>query len=230
MAREILHPTPGCTGNAILSDGVNTYRLNVKYDSGEYKIFASKEGASDYLVEIETAEERIDGRDIKVTTLTINEPSPVKLYMQTLYRVDSNGIIVGNNVKVVDKNTILFKVPILSLGDGYYDLTVLNPDTKRDSRTGTQGFYYYTLPDSQPRIERIVPDKGSIDGGYTIDIIGSDFKDDGTFKSRVFINGVEVKAEDTFVSVDGRTITVRVPPLPAICLKKWKRTASRSRW
>ncbi|MGB4470294.1 MAG: IPT/TIG domain-containing protein, partial [Tepidanaerobacteraceae bacterium] len=200
-------------GNAILSDGVrNTYRLNVKYDSGEYKIFASKEGASDYLVEIETAEERIDGRDIKVTTLTINEPSPVKLYMQTLYRVDSNGIIVGNNVKVVDKNTILFKVPILSLGDGYYDLTVLNPDTKRDSRTGTQGFYYYTLPDSQPRIERIVPDKGSIDGGYTIDIIGSDFKDDGTFKSRVFINGVEVKAEDTFVSVDGRTITVRVPP------------------
>lgn len=149
---------------------------------------------------------------MKVTTLTIHESSPIKLYMQTLYRVDGDGIIVGNNVKVIDKNTILFKVPILTLGDGYYDLTVLNPDTKRDSRTGTQGFYYYTMPQTQPEIREIVPNKGSIDGGYTIDIHGNDFKDDGTYKSKVFINGVEVKAEDTFVSVDGRTLTVKVPP------------------
>lgn len=201
-------------GNAILSDGVNnTYKLNIKEntDTGEYEIYASKEGASDYLVEMK--EETIAGGK-KVTTLTIHESdeNKIKLYMKTLYRVDGDGIIVGNNVKVIDKNTILFKVPILTLGDGYYDLTVLNPDTKRDSRTGTQGFYYYTLPQSEPEIHKVVPNKGSIDGGYTIDIIGSDFKDDGTYKSRVFINGVEIKAEDTFVSVDGKTITVKVPP------------------
>ena len=200
-------------GSPILTDGVkNTYRLNVKHDGGEFKIFASKEGASDYLVEVKTDNETIGGKEIKVTTLTIHEPDEVKLYMQTLYKVDNNGIIVGNNVKVIDKNTIIFRVPILTLGDGYYDLTVLNPDTKRDSRTGTQGFYYYTLPQSKPEIHKIFPDKGSIDGGYTIDIIGNDFKDDGTYKSKVFINGVQVKAEDTFVSVDGKTITVKVPP------------------
>ncbi|NLZ54115.1 MAG: cell surface receptor IPT/TIG domain-containing protein, partial [Thermoanaerobacteraceae bacterium] len=196
-------------GNAILSDGVrSTYSINVKYDDGEYKIFASKEGGSDYPVNIDTVE--INGQN--VTCLTIKESPEIKLYMQTLYKVDSNGIIVGNNVKVIDKNTILFKVPILTLGDGYYDLTVLNPDTKRDSRTGTQGFYYYTLPQSKPEIHLIAPDKGSTDGGYTIDISGNDFKDDGTYKTRVFINGVEVHKGDTFVSVDGRKITVKAPP------------------
>ena len=197
-------------GNPILTDGVrNTYKLNIKYDSGKPEIYASKEGASDYRVEVKKENKKVDDKEIEVTTLTINE---LKLYMQTLYKVDDKGIIVGNNVKVIDKNTILFKVPVLTLGDGYYDLTVLNPDTKKDSRTGTQGFYYYTLPQSKPEIHSIFPDKGSVDGGYTIDIRGNDFKDDGTYKSRVFINGVEVKAEDTFVSVDGKTITVRVPP------------------
>ncbi|WP_213974711.1 IPT/TIG domain-containing protein [Tepidanaerobacter acetatoxydans] len=206
-------------GNAILSDGVsNTYYLNLKYvkddnnGGGEYKIFASKEGGSDYPVQVKTDKEIIGEKEVNVTTLLINEDQGIKLYMQTLYKVDNNGIIVGNNVKVIDKNTILFKVPVLTLGDGYYDLTVLNPDTKRDSRTGTQGFYYYTHPQSTPKITEIVPDKGSADGGYTIDIIGEDFKDDGTSKTKVFINGVEVKKEDTVVSVDGKTITVKVPP------------------
>ncbi|MGB4199297.1 MAG: hypothetical protein WBJ82_09375, partial [Tepidanaerobacteraceae bacterium] len=129
-------------GNPILTDGVrNTYKLNIKYDSGKPEIYASKEGASDYRVEVKKENKKVDDKEIEVTTLTINE---LKLYMQTLYKVDDKGIIVGNNVKVIDKNTILFKVPVLTLGDGYYDLTVLNPDTKRDSRIGNQGFYYYT--------------------------------------------------------------------------------------
>ncbi len=199
-------------GNAILSDGVkNTYRLNVKYDNGKYKIFASKEGASDYLVEVKTGEENFGDKKVNVTSLTIYEPNSIKLYMQTLYRVDGDGIIVGNNVKVIDKNQIIFKVPVLTLGDGYYDLAVLNPDTKRDSRIGAQGFFYYTMPQSKPEIHEVVPNKGSTDGGYTVDIRGNDFKDDGTYKTRVFINGVEIKKEDTFVSVDGKTVTVKVP-------------------
>ncbi|GAQ25736.1 IPT/TIG domain-containing protein [Tepidanaerobacter syntrophicus] len=202
-------------GNAILSDGVkNTYTIGIKYDdtSNDYALMASKEGGSDYKIEIDTVNEIINGKDVKVTTLLIKENPSIKLYMQTLYKVDDSGVIVGNNVKVIDKNKIIFKVPKLSAGDGYYDLTVLNPDTKRDSRTGTQGFYYYTQPQSRPKIVKIVPDKGSTDGGYTVDIIGEDFKDDGTYKSKVFINGVEVKKEDTIVSVDGKTITVKVPP------------------
>lgn len=107
-------------GNTILSDGVkNTYSINVKADNGEYKIFASKEGSSDYPIEIKT--EEINGQD--VTCLLIKESPEVRLYMQTLYKVDNKGIITGNNVKVIDKNQIIFKVPILTLGDGYYDLT-----------------------------------------------------------------------------------------------------------
>ena len=68
------------------------------------------------------------------------------------------------------------------------------------------------MPQSKPEIHKVVPNKGSVDGGYMIDIHGNDFKDDGTHKTRVFINGVEIKQEDIFVSVDGKTITVKVPP------------------
>lgn len=68
------------------------------------------------------------------------------------------------------------------------------------------------MPQSKPEIHEVIPAKGSTDGGYTVDIQGNDFKDDGTYKTRVFINGVEIIQEDTFISVDGKIITVKVPP------------------
>ena len=190
-------------GNPMISDGVNnTYRVTVK----DGKLYASQVGGSDYSLTLK--------QNDSATQIIIGpEASPqVCLTLQTPFKVDTNGKIVGDAVKVVDKNTIIFKVPILTLGDGWYDLTVLNPDTKKDSRLNEQGFYYYTQPQSKPVIKEIIPDRGSTDGGYTIDISGSDFKDDGINKTRVFINGVEVRKEDTFVSVDGGKITVKVPP------------------
>lgn len=196
-------------GNPVLSDGVqSTYTLSAKAEG----IYASRTGGSIYPLSVTTGIKAIDGKDVEVTQLIIGENQELVLTMQTPFKIDKDGRIIGNNVKVLDKNHILFKVPILTRGDGYYDLTVLNPDTKRDSRRGQQGFYYYSLPTSEPKIDEVIPEKGSTDGGYTIDIIGKDFKDDGTFKSRVFINGVEVKREDAFVSVDGTKITVKVPP------------------
>jgi len=182
-------------GNPVISDGVsNTYYISAESDGS---LIASEAGGSDYEM------------DCDASGITIGS---LRLTLWTPFKVDSSGEIVGDKVKVVDKNTIIFKVPILTLGDGWYDLTVLNPDTKSDSRTNEQGFYYYTQPQSKPVIDEIVPDSGSVDGGYTIDIIGEQFYDDGTNKSRVFINGVEVDGDDTSVSVDGNKITVKVPP------------------
>ncbi|MDI3480616.1 MAG: hypothetical protein PWQ97_271 [Tepidanaerobacteraceae bacterium] len=184
-------------GNPVISDGAsNTYKVSI---SGE-SLVASQVGGSDYILTVEQSS--------SATQIVIGS---LRLVLQTPFKVE-NGVIVGDMVKVVDKNTIIFRVPILTLGDGWYDLTVLNPDTKKDSRINEQGFYYYTQPQSRPSIDEIVPDSGSVDGGYTVDIVGKEFYDDGTNKSRVFIDGVEVAASDTSVSVDGKTITVKVPP------------------
>ena len=209
--------TKDARGNPILSDGVNNiYRIKLKAEEQDqqiiYKMYAEKEGAGEYLVKAELATKTIGGVEKTFTELIISETPQMRLSMQTPYRIDNIGIIVGNNVKVIDKNQILFTVPILTFGDGWYDVTVLNPDTKRDSRIDQQGFFYYTLPPSKPEIHEITPDKGSVDGGYYIDIKGTDFKDDGTYKSRVFINGIEIPSSDVFVSVDGKSLTVKVPP------------------
>ena len=76
-------------------------------------------------------------------------------------------------MKVLDKNR-LFSRPILDLGDGYYDRQ-FKSDTKRD-RIGNQGFLIHSQ--LLHLKSKVIPNKGSIDGGYTVDIIGSDFKDD----------------------------------------------------
>jgi hypothetical protein len=154
--------------------------------------------------------------DVNVTTngitLSKNGSETKTLKMQTVFQV-KNGIITGNNVKVLGKNTIYFQVPVLA-AEGYYDVTVVNPDTKRDSKVDEQGFYYFTQPQSNPKIDTIEPPQGSTAGGYDILITGSDFTDDGILKTKVIINGIEVPAKDVIVGIDGKSITVKVPPYP----------------
>lgn len=158
--------------------------------------------------------------DIKLSNGSGTE---ITLKMHTPYYVEDQKII-GNRVKVIDTNEIHFVVP--SLQEGYHDLTVINPDTKSDSRTGTQGFYYYRQPDTNPVILNIEPAEGSTKGGYTIDIFGHDFQDDGQKKSLVTINGITVSSNDTKVSPDGTKITVVVPPYPG---DLWKEKGT-GRW
>lgn len=194
-------------GNIILSDGVhNTYTLII--DGGAIKA------------------DKKDGRIYDLTSdktgITILEEGieVLKLTMVTPYKIDAAGNIIGNRVKVVDKNTIYFTVPALP-ADGYYDVTVLNPDTKRDSKTGTNGFYYFSHPQSKPKIDSIVPNEGTTQGGYAIDIIGEDFMDIGIDKVKVYINGVQVPPADILVSPNGKTITVkRVPAYPGDLFKE----------
>ena len=112
-----------------------------------------------------------------------------QLYMITPYTVSTvNGAITGNRTKILSKNQILFYVPTLTTGKGYKDLTVINPDTKSDSKTDEDGFYYIPQATSKPVITSISPDRGSVDGGYFVTIYGSNFED----AAKVYIDSVEV--------------------------------------
>lgn len=209
---------PDAKGTPVLSDGVNR-NYEIKAEDG--KIYAyPKTGAGKYEVLVCDGTEPdqcngivlVDGEEKVHLSLSMLSPyNPDDPRMDNSDKIGGPKI-QGSRVKVLDSNTLIFYVPIIETGRGWYDVTVLNPDTKRDSRTGEQGFYYYTQPQSTPEITEVIPDKGSTDGGYTIDILGRDFKDDGTDKVRVYINGVEVNSQDVFVGVNGTTITAKVPP------------------
>ncbi|MFZ5968841.1 MAG: IPT/TIG domain-containing protein [Bacillota bacterium] len=203
-------------GNVILSNGIDqTYTLKV---NGSI-ITAEKDGGGIYDVTVQEALDAELGTNSDFVYLDADGDSnpELSLKVMTPFVVES-GAITGDNVKVVDINKLYFTVPILP-GDGYYDVTVINPDTKKDSKNDTNGFYYYTLPSSKPNIVSITPDHGSVDGGYIITITGQKeagrecFVDDGTNKTKVSINGVEVAKDKITVSVDGQSMEVVVPAL-----------------
>jgi len=186
--------------NPYITNGVDErYNLSVdgskieadKVGGGTFTLSVKTDGTGDYI-------ELTDG----VTTKALRIKTPFKV---------ENNTITGDRVKVVDKNKIYFTVPILQT-DGYYDLTVVNPDIKKDTKKDEEGFYYFKQPQSNPQISEIEPEQGSTEGGYTIVISGSEFMDNGSSKTKVIINGVEVKESDVVVSTDGTEITVKVPP------------------
>lgn len=188
------------SGDIILTNGSDhTYEMELSADGSQ--ILAVKSDGTSAVVSVQ--DDRMD----------IDESTPLTLMMNTLYRVDTSNNIVGKRVKVLDSGELLFTVPILE-ADGYYDLTVINPDTKRDSRVDQLGFYYYKLPLSKPTIDSIEPSQGSTQGGYSIDITGSEYEDNGNSKTRVYINGIEVSAADTQVSTTGDTVAIKVPAYP----------------
>ncbi|MEW6621815.1 MAG: IPT/TIG domain-containing protein [Bacillota bacterium] len=196
-------------GRAILFDG----RLNryiIKLNESKTGLVADKEGAG--VFELEVDEGRLLIKEIASGLVH------AELSLKTAYKVDENNRIVGNRVKVVDSTTIYFVVPAMP-ADGYYDLSIVNPDTQKSSKTGANGFFYYSRPLSNPKILAIEPAQGSTAGGYDIEIFGEDFEDSGGKKTRVFINGQEIGAADTIVSINGKKITVRVPAYPGDLVK-----------
>lgn len=143
----------------------------------------------------------------------------------TPYKMDANGDIIGNRVKFIDSNTLTFKVPNLNLspwiGEGYYDVSIVNPDTK--SQTIEDGFYFYASSYTKPIITDVVPDRGPDVGGNVIQIYGPEpnpndendhrigFVDTGTDKTKVFIGGQQVPESDVTVLPGGRQMEVKVP-------------------
>lgn len=151
-------------------------------------------------------------KDILTIKYASDDSIKTELYSKTSYVID-DGKIIGHKVKVISKNEIHFIVPILDV-EKWYDLTVKNPDTKSATKIGEQGFYYFKTPKKNPNITKIVPNQGSVEGGYTIDIYGSDFEANGDIKSRVFIGGVEVPGDDVIVNTAKTKMTIVVPKYP----------------
>lgn len=196
-------------GRILFFDGFgNRYRIAVNSNTspGEPPFLAEKiEGPSQgyYGLELDNS----DGKQI-LTVLHQDGSAKFSMSVKTVYQVDSQtGNIVGHRVKVVDSETIYFWVP--KMINGHYDVAVVNPDTK--SAKGANKFHYREDPQNAPRITVIVPDFGSYEGGYHIEIYGNNFQDTGQFKTRVYIDGVEIAAADTIISSNRRQIKVKVP-------------------
>jgi len=188
-------------GDIKFTDGArDTYTLRVNDDGTGILAVDDTEGTS-YVVTVHD-----DGISAAGT--------PTRTFkMKTLYSIDENNDIIGCRVRVVDANTIRFYVPILDT-DGYYDLTIVNPDTKSDTIYNEQGFYYYKQPITKPRIDSIVPERGSVEGGYYITLNGAEFEDNGFAKTRVYINGTQIVSEDVEVNIDGTSVVVKIAPYP----------------
>ncbi|WDV46036.1 IPT/TIG domain-containing protein [Clostridiaceae bacterium M8S5] len=131
------------------------------------------------------------------------------LEIETLYYFDANNFITGHRTKVVNKKEIRFLVPPLGI-QKWYDVTVKNPDTKSDTKTGENGFMYYKSPTTNPRIINIVPKQGTTKGGTPIVISGEEFQDTST----VYIAGVRIADKDVTLSNNMRELTVIVPKYP----------------
>lgn len=151
--------------------------------------------------------------DVTITPATLAEPTKlvidgVEYTMLTPYIKDLTTYeITGDHTNVINTEQLTFEVPLLNTGTGYKDLVVVNPDTKSAEKNDEEGFYYITQSSSHPIISEITPNEGSIDGGYVIKITGSDFEDDMS----VYIDSVLVPADETYVSLDGDYVTVKVP-------------------
>ncbi|MFT9495521.1 IPT/TIG domain-containing protein [Anaerosolibacter sp.] len=197
-------------GKPLLSNGIDQ-KFTLRAEGAAIK--ADKDGGGVYDVTLDVASDAGGNYDY----IHLVGAQDITLKVMTPYIVQS-GVITGNNVKVVGIDKIYFTVPILE-ADGYYDVTIENPDTKKDSKMDQAGFYYYTQPSSKPKIKTIEPEQGSVDGGYLVKITGEKeagkecFIDNGVEKTKVFINGVEVPQSQISISVDGLTIEAVVPKL-----------------
>lgn len=188
------------SGVPIISDGIgNEYKIQVSSDGTTLQ--ANKVGGGLFDLEVNGG-----SIQIKQDSTTILE-----FIMVTPFKIENNKI-VGDNVKVIDKNTIYFTVPVLDFPDGWYDVTVQNPDTKKDTKKDQEGFYYYAHPQSEPEIYEIIPSEGSVYGNNIITIYGKEFIETGDKKAKVFINGVEVDPSKVQISTSGNSITIVVPP------------------
>lgn len=180
-------------GNIKLSNRKDVI-YTITYDSSASKFIAKKTAVSTPI-------------DITLTPEGLNLGALV-LTMQTPFKIDSStNEIIGNRTKVITKDQIGFYVPKLLTGKGLKDLKVVNPDTKSASKTGDDGFYYVVQASSNPVITSIDPDRGSVDGGYNITINGKSFEDD----VKVYIDSQLIPSSDTFPSIDGSQIVVKVP-------------------
>ncbi|HOJ11193.1 MAG TPA: IPT/TIG domain-containing protein [Clostridiales bacterium] len=205
------------TGKTLLTDGYKeVYELYVK-DNKENKFYGKKVGETETELKINSEPDTGSTESIEIDSIILNIRTPYEIE-----KVNGIDTITGNRVKVINSNELIFKVPSKQR-EGYYDLAIVNPDTKKDEKKGEQGFYYSFHPnDPPPFIEKIEPDEGSVDGQYYINIIGRNFIDRGSNdqKSQVIIGGIAVDPKDVEGSPDGKILTVKAPKYPGDLAKE----------
>lgn len=141
------------------------------------------------------------------------------LQMKTPYQFDLvSKEITGNRVKVTDNGRRIYAIVPDLIASGVYDVTVVNPDT--NSATLKGAFTFYRQPQRLPKFNSIVPDTGSVAGGYFVHINGGNFESNGTIKTRVFINSIEVAPADV-VFIDENNLEVKVPAYPGDLKEDW---------
>lgn len=188
-------------GQPVLTDGVNEWTFSNQGSD----IKAADQNGQTFTVSM--------GGDDQQDEVTLSRTgSSFSLAVLTPYAVNGENIIIGHRARVVDGGKrIMVTVPDLQV-QGMYDVTVVNPDTKKYSVPN--GFRFFRSPQRIPKVTKVVPDRGSTAGGYYIDIYGENFEETTLIKTRVFINSIEVSKNDTTVSPDGTMIRVKVPPYP----------------
>jgi hypothetical protein len=213
-----------------------SYDSTILYDETNNKFYSIvRDVRNDYYIEggegIRYKISYVDGKfkannyDIDMTQDGILKFNGLELKAYTPFKIQGNKII-GNRVQFIDSNTLTFRVPNLNMspwtGEGRYDVSVVNPDTKK--QTIKDGFYFYASSSTRPIIEDVIPDRGPEKGGNIIHIIGPEpnpkdeddnkigFMDTGVEKTQVFIGGQKVPDEDVTILPGGRKMEVKVPP------------------
>ncbi|NLX62214.1 MAG: hypothetical protein GXZ06_06890 [Tissierellia bacterium] len=178
-----------------------------------------------YEISYENGKFFANGHEITTNNNGVLAFNGITLKAYTPYKMDKDGNIIGHRTKFIDSNTLIFKLPNLNIfpwtGEGYYDISIINPDTK--TRTIRDGFYFYASSYTIPKIVDLVPDKGPDVGGNIIHIYGPEpdpkneddhrigFVDTGTLKTKVFIGGQQVPEGDVNILPGGRIMEVKVP-------------------
>lgn len=196
------------TGAYVLSDGSEEkYIFDIDQDE-----LVVRKGNTKFNVEIKQDEIVIKDAGKDGSGATVDKV----LKVTTPYKTEG-GKIVGKRVEIINDKELVFRVPEKNRSK-YYDVTVMNPDTKSVTKSGNNGFFYELNPLTRPKIEKIDPSSGSIEGGYEVKIMGEEFADQGfdhenrPTRVKVYVGSVQVPDKDIEVSPDRKTIYIKKMP------------------
>lgn len=128
-------------------------------------------------------------------------------------RVIINGI-EAKDVQIITPEKLTAVVPPLGfdlqkkLGvkDLMVPVTVINPDGASDTK---ENLFEYVIPSSKPKIAYINPAQGSASGGDIVEIVGEDFRKEGSQIPKVYFGSNEATVQG---DVSSGYMKVRTPP------------------
>ncbi|MGI5921153.1 MAG: IPT/TIG domain-containing protein [Syntrophomonadaceae bacterium] len=218
-------------GRQIIGDSIQRTKYEIIYNQ-DTKSFGAVLNGKTYTVkqDVNGKLQLVDG-NTTVLSLTAYTPYLIK-------KIGQYDQITGNRVFITDplegatgtSDKLVFEVPDLSqnpwTGNGFYDVTVINPDTK--SVTKARAFEYFSRSVIVPLVTSVEPTQGPDSGGNIVKLVcpqdvpasyrdvikdyqSIGFVDTAGQKTRVFIGAKEAAATDVVISPDGKQLSFRVP-------------------